>query len=350
MDGTIPLRSSERKTLLAHYRRNPDPAVRLRAHLLLLLAGGYPWAMIAAVLFCSTRTIARWKRRFEQGGVPAVLGERRGRRARFAAWLVQLVVGWVTQCSPRDFGFLCSRWCCGVVVVLLAEVSHVRVSPETVRRWLHRENLVWRRPRPVLGPTDPQRPAKLRKLRKLLRNLPADEIAVFQDEVDVNLNPKIGSMWMPRGEQAEVPTPGTNEKRYLAGSLNWRTGDVVVTEGLPREGRNAALFLRHLDDLRYHLRRYHKIHVICDNAKFHDCRAVQAYLRRWGQRIELHFLPTYSPEANPIERIWWHLHEEITRNHRCGSLDELLDLVFDWLEQRRPFLVEDQTYRLKPAA
>lgn len=350
MDGTIPLRSSERKTLLAHYRRNPDPAVRLRAHLLLLLAAGYPWATITAVLFCSTRTIARWKRRFEQGGVPAVLGERRGRRARFATWLVQLVVGWVTQCSPRDFGFLRSRWCCGVVVVLLAEVSHVRVSPETVRRWLHRENLVWRRPRPVLGPSDPQRPAKLRKLRKLLRNLPADEIAVFQDEVDVNLNPKIGSMWMPRGVQAEVPTPGTNEKRYLAGSLNWRTGDVVSTEGLPREGRNAALFLRHLDDLRYHLRRYHKIHVICDNAKFHDCRAVQAYLRRWGQRIELHFLPTYSPQANPIERIWWHLHEEITRNHRCGSLDELLDLVFDWLEERRPFLVEDQTYRLKPAA
>ena len=40
---------------------------------------------------------------------------------------------------------------------------------------------------------------------------------MFQDEVDVNLNPKIGCMWMPRGEQAEVVTPGNNEKRYLAG-------------------------------------------------------------------------------------------------------------------------------------
>jgi transposase len=350
MDGTIRLRSSERKALLQHYRRNPDSAIRLRAHLLLLLADGYPWAMIATVLFCSTRTIARWKRGFEQGGLPAVLHERRGRNSPFGTWLIYLVVGWVTQRCPRDFGFLRSRWCCGVVVLLLAETTHVQVSAETVRRWLHRENLVWRRPRPVLAPRDPQRRAKLRKLRKLLRNLPADEIAVFQDEVDINTNPKIGAMWMRRGMQAEVPTPGTNEKRYLAGSLNWRTGDVVLTEGLPREGRNSVLFRRHLDDLRYHFRCYRKIHVICDNAIFHDCRAVQAYLRRWGQRIELHFLPTYSPEANPIERIWWHLHEEITRNHRCGRMDELLNLVFAWLERRRPFVVEDQTYHLTPAA
>jgi len=350
MDGTITLRSSERKALLEHYRRNPDRAVRLRAHIVLLLAEGYTWQSIAAVLFCSTRTIARWKRRFEQGGVAALLEDRRGRRSPFGAWWIGLVAAWVRRHTPREFGFLRSRWCCGVVVILLAELTPVRVSSETVRRWLHRANLVWRRPRPVLRPVDPQRAAKLRKLRELLANLPPDEIAVFTDEVDINSNPKIGAMWMLRGRQAEVPTPGTNEKRYLAGSLNWRTGDLLVTKGLPGEGRNAALFVRHLEDLRYHLRCYRRIHVICDNAKFHDCRRVRAYLQVWGHRLQLHFLPAYCPQANPIERIWWHLHEEITRNHRCSSLDELLNLVFAWLERRRPFAVEDQTYGLKPAA
>lgn len=258
------------------------------------------------MLFCSTRTGGRRKRRFERSGVPAVLGERRGRRSPFGTWLIHLVAGWGTQRSPRDFGFLRSRWCCGVVVVLLAEVSHVRVSPETVRRWLQRENLVWRRPRPVLGPTDPQRAAKLRDLRELLQNLPADEIAVFQDEVDVNLDPKIGSMWMRRGEQAEVPTPGTNEKRYLAGSLNWQTGDVVLTEGLPRAGRNSALFLRHPDDVRYDSRCYRKIHVICDHAIFHACRAAQAHLRVRGYRIKLHDPPTSCRRP--------------TRSNACGGI------------------------------
>lgn len=97
----------------------------------------------------------------------------------------------------------------------------MQVSRETVRRRLHADNLVWRRPRPVLGPQDSQRAAKLRKIRALLRHLPSDETAVFEDEVDVNTNPKICSMWMRRGQQAEVVAPGTNTKRYLAGSLNW---------------------------------------------------------------------------------------------------------------------------------
>src|SRR3990170_3051447 len=71
MDGSISLRSAERKRLLEHYRKDPGPAVRLRAHIILLLADGCPWALIAAMLYCSTRTISRWKQRFEVGGVEA---------------------------------------------------------------------------------------------------------------------------------------------------------------------------------------------------------------------------------------------------------------------------------------
>ena len=55
---------------------------------------------------------------------------------------------------------------------------------------------------------------------------------------------------------AAVETPGNNEKRYLAGSIHWRTGAVILTEGRPREGRSAALFCRHLDDLRRAFRHY----------------------------------------------------------------------------------------------
>jgi putative transposase len=80
------------------------------------------------------------------------------------------------------------------------------------------------------------------------------------------------------------------------------------------------------------------------------CRRIAAYLKQWGHRIVLHFLPTYAPETNPIERVWWHLHEEITRNHRCRDMQELLDLVFVWLENRSPFAIETSTYAQKKAA
>lgn len=350
MDGSLALGPAERKRLMAMFRKHPDPEVRRRAQMVLWLEDGWTWSQVAAGQYCSSRTIDRWKKRYEQGGVEALLGVRRGRRSNFPGWIVAMVVNWVTSFCPTDFGFLRSRWTCECLAVLLLNVASIRVGRETVRRWLHQENLVWRRPRPVLKPEDPRRAAILRELRFLLRNLPPDEIAVFQDEVDINTNPKIGSMWMPRGQQAEVETPGTNQKRYLAGSLNWRTGDLIVTEGLRGEGRNSVLFLRHLEDLRTRLRRYRRIHVICDNAIFHDCRVVREYLAEHGDRIVIHFLPKYAPDLNPIERIWWHLHEEITRNHRCQTMDELLDLVFEWLEHRRPFEVERDAYLRSKAA
>lgn len=340
MDG-VRLSRRQRERLLELYRSPADPHVRLRAHLLLLLADGWTWATVAAVLYCSSRTIAKWKARFEAGGVETLLEEKRGRPATLWLGWASIAVNWITCFSPRDLGFLRSRWCCRLVVVMLLRTYQVRVSDETVRRWLHQSGLVWRRPRPVIVLKDPQRARKLRKIRKLLANLPDDEVAVFQDEVDINLNPKIGSMWMWRGKQAKVVTPGDNEKCYLSGSLNWRTGQLISTEG-PR--RNGQLFIAHLDDLRRRLRRYHTIHVICDNAKFHTSAAVRRYLAGHAGRIVLHLLPTRAPETNPIERVWWKLHEAITRNHCCKSMDELLNLAFQWLEERCPVEVEDHVY------
>jgi putative transposase len=350
MSCTISLAAHERKTLLHLYRHSNDPPTSHRAHILLLLAEGYTWDGIAAVLFTSASTIARWQQRFQQDGIAALAGRTPGRRPFFSWHWASVAVHWATERSPRDFGFLRSRWTCAVVVVLLLSYYQLVVSRETVRRWLHQADLVWRRPRPVLRRQDPCRQDKLRLLRQLLANLPTDEVAVFEDEVDINLNPKIGSMWMRRGQQAAVETPGDNDKRYLAGSMNWATGTLWVTEGTKRDG---ALFVRHLEDLRRRLRRYRVIHVICDNARFHQaakCKRLQEYLKRWGHRIVLHYLPLYAPETNPIERVWWHLHDEITRNHQCHTLEELLDLVFRWLEDGNPFAVEGSVYRKPKAA
>ena len=80
--GSIALSPGQRKRLLALYRKEPDPLVRLRAHVVLLLADGHAWSLICAVLFCSTATVARWKARFRAEGVEALLEERRGVASR----------------------------------------------------------------------------------------------------------------------------------------------------------------------------------------------------------------------------------------------------------------------------
>lgn len=338
MDGHLQLSARERKRCLQVYR---SARAARRALVLWQLAEGMSYRELGEATLASPTLIAAVKRDFAAGGVERVLGLQ-ARPFVVAYWLI-VVVRWLLHKTPRDFGFFRSRWSCALLALLLWEEEGLGVSPETVRRGLRRMEFVWRRPRPVVGPRDAEHEAKLRGIRRLLAQLPADETVVFQDEVDVHLNPKIGSQWMVRGQQAEVVTPGNNEKRHLAGSLHWRTGRLLLSS--PGKYRNAQLFLAHLDDLRSRLRGYQKIHVICDNARFHNCRAVREYLARWGHRVELHYLPKYAPQTNPIERVWWHLHETVTRNHRCGSLDELLQEVYAWAESQPSFYLQTASFR-----
>src|SRR4051812_38587413 len=96
----VRLSAADRHSLLGLYRGDPDPRVRLRAHILLLLADGRSWATVAAVLFTSPATIARWKGRFDTGGADAVLGKPRGRRRSSAwEWAAEVVL-WVLSRRP----------------------------------------------------------------------------------------------------------------------------------------------------------------------------------------------------------------------------------------------------------
>src|SRR3974377_313333 len=103
----------QRQVLLDRYRKDPDPEVRFRAHILLLLADGHSWSTVATFLFCSSRTIDRWVKRFHQEGGEAVAGHKPGRRFPFVAGWLGGVVHLVSTKVPRDFGFLPTRLCCG---------------------------------------------------------------------------------------------------------------------------------------------------------------------------------------------------------------------------------------------
>jgi len=336
MEGSIQFSVEQRKALLVLYR-SEKPGSR-KAHILLLLGNGWSYREIREATFASFDLIQECVKCFRHEGMTFLI--KPPVAATIPKWLHK-VATWLTHNTPEDFGYFRTRWSSETLAEVLAWETGEKRSAETVRRGLRGLGFVWRRPRPVVGPVDPEHAQKLAKIQDLLRTLPANETAVFQDEVDIHLNPKIGSCWMAKGHQAEVVTPGNNVKRHLAGSLVWRTSRLLVSSPGPR--RNADLFVAHLDDVRRRLRGYGVIHVICDNASFHKCKRVQEYLRQWGQRIRVHYLPKYAPETNPIERVWWRLHETKTRNHRCQTIDELLDEIFAWIDTQRYFCSEALT-------
>src|SRR5512143_286442 len=132
------LTTKQRDELLQIYRKDTDPDLRFRAHIIVLLAEGHTWDTIEAMLFCSSRTLDRWKKRFEARGIEGLTGRKRGRPFRFGLAWVAVLVSWVTTKTPRDFGFLRSRWSCAILALLVYQQLDVKVRRETVRRLLHR--------------------------------------------------------------------------------------------------------------------------------------------------------------------------------------------------------------------
>src|SRR4051812_43446000 len=103
MTRSVNLSPDQRSVLLDRYRNDPKPEVRFHAHILLLLDDGYTWTTICTLLFCSSRTIDRWVKRFDAEGMEGLGGHKPGRPFRFAADRIAVAIGWVTKKSPRDF-------------------------------------------------------------------------------------------------------------------------------------------------------------------------------------------------------------------------------------------------------
>jgi transposase len=278
--------------------------------------------------------VYRVAKRFVEEG-PAGLSDRREDNGEtkvseeYEARLIQVVAA-----SPRDFGYRRPTWTQELLTKVLREQTDVGISRTTMSRLLKRWRVRLGRPKPIVGcPWKKARKTRrLNVIRRLIRGLPAREVAVYIDEVDIHLNPKIGPDWMLCGEQKTVLTPGKNEKRYVAGALDAKTGKLVWVEA---ERKNSDLFIVLLWRLAKEYPRARRIHVILDNYRIHDSQRTRCAVAALGGKVELHFLPPYCPDHNRIERVWKDLHDNVTRNHRCKDMPQLMQEVDAYLRQRR---------------
>jgi transposase len=327
------VRRSVKERLLRHLRRCRQAGLRLRYLIVVNLLGGRGAYRTAEVLGVHSTTVYRVARRFREHGEWGLLDGREDNGSakldeRYLAALYRVV-----RSSPRRHGWRRPTWTRELLVETLTRKTGVRVHAATMSRALALIHARRGRPRPTVR-CPWSAGAKARRLgaiRRLLATLPRRHAAVYEDEVDVHLNPKIGLDWMVRGQQKEVVTPGNNVKRYLAGALDVRSGLVTFVEG---ERKASALFIALLGRLRAHYPRAAAIHVILDNYRIHDSKITQAALQGFGGRIRLHFLPPYSPKENRIERVWEDMHANVTRNHTCRTIEALMAEVREYLWRR----------------
>jgi putative transposase len=319
--------------MLAEFRRARHGYL-LALHVLLLCAAGRTPTEIATVLCCSRSSVYRignaskahpletWGEDLPPKAVGLSPSLCRSLRARLKK-------------VPAAYGWCRTRWSCVTLAAQLQVQRGIKVSSSTLRRWLHRLGWVWKRAQVVARDDDPERVAKLAGLRHTLETLGKRAILLFADELDLHLLPKVGYQWMPQGETVQVVTPGQNQKHYLAGALELRTGRIVHCTGFRKTN---VLFRALLDTLerRYSKARFDHVYVVVDNYGIHKAKAVERWLAA-HPRFTLLFLPTYCPKANPLERALGDVHDKCTRNHQRKRIEELVGDVAQHLSINGPW-------------
>jgi transposase len=313
----------------------------LALHLLLLCAAGRTPSEIAAVLFCSRSSVYRIVKAYRAGtltfDVPTAQDASRA-RVRVLTPTLQRSLLAILGTVPWACGWCRTRWSCATLALELQVRRGVRVSAETIRRWLHELGWVWKRAKLAAKDDDPRRVEKLARIRHTIEQLPARAALFFADELDISLLPKVGYQWTPKGEQFEVLTPGTNEKRYLAGAWDMRRG-TIVHQVWWRKTHGLFLDLLGTLDRAYPPLHYTHLYLVVDNYKIHKAQAVERWLAA-HPRFKLLFLPTYCPQANPIERAFGDVHDKCTRNHKRKRLRTVVSDVAQHLVVNGPWQYE----------
>jgi transposase len=330
----LEVRWSVKQRLRKNLRKVRDAGTKMRYLMIFNVLQGLSTHETAKVLKVHHTTVGRVVTRFRRYGEAGLEDGRcdNGEDKLDEDFLQRL--NEVVRQTPQDFGWRRSTWTRELLVETMVRRIGVRVHVGTMSRALAAIKARRGRPRPrVECPwAKAKKTRRLNYLQKLIATLPRNERIFYEDEVDVHLNPKIGLDWMGYGQQKDVLTPGKNEKRYLAGALDVRTGVITWVEGVRK---TSYLFLDLLDELRQQYPRARRLHLILDNYRIHSSDIVHAALGGYlVGKVQLHFLPPYCPDHNRIERAWQDLHANVTRNHRCRGMTHLMQEVRYYLHKR----------------
>jgi transposase len=322
-----------KQRLLRDLRTCRSAELRVRYLIILNLNGGRTARETAQVLNIHNTTVYRVADRFVELGVSGLLDGREDNGITKLDEHYLDVLYRLVRSSPQKHGWRRPTWTRELLVKTMERQTGVHIHVATMSRALALIEARRGRPRPTVRcPWSPiAKGRRLAEIRRLLATLPDHDRVFYEDEVDIHLNPKIGLDWMVKGQQKEVPTPGKNVKRYLAGALDVRTSTLVWVEG---ERKTSALFVALLTKLAQQCPPATVIHVVLDNYRIHDSKITRMAIAGFGGRIRLHFLPPYCPNHNRIERYWEDLHANVTRNHTCPDMDALLIELREYIWQQ----------------
>jgi transposase InsO family protein len=188
---------------------------------------------------------------------------------------------------------------------------------------LKRARLSWKKIKKLLGKANPdKRAAHVEQLKRLYEGVCCGEIIlVYVDEAHFHRDMDLGYGWGRIGKRMwrKSGCAKLSERLNCYGAYDFSNGECFLWEDGWCDGERTVAFLREL--ARWREGKAGRLVVIWDNAPCHTAKVVKAEAARLG--IELTYLPGYSPDLNPIERLWDWMRQEVTRGFCHHSVAEL---------------------------
>jgi transposase len=299
---------------------------------------GRTQAEAARVFGVHHNAVNRWIKRYREGGWAGLSERRRGRRPGEPPALSELqqqeIIALVGDSTPDQLGLPGFLWTREAVSELISQRYGRWLARSTVGGYLRGWGFSPQRPqRRALE----QNPAAVR--RWLAETYPAIRaqarreggVVLWLDEMGVRSDAAAGRSWAPIGKTPVIKGTG---KRFRVNMISAVSNAGMLRFRLFTGSFTGAVFIDFLGRL---LRDGggRKVHLIVDGHPVHRAKAVSAWVGRHGERIELHVLPGYSPELNPVELLNHDVKANAAGRRRPRSTSELRDELHGYLRRRQ---------------
>ena len=307
------LSDNERNKLRAQHKQERDGRVRDRIKAVLLHDKGWSPQQIAEALLISDQAVRNHLSDYESthklnpvsGGSEEKLSAEQSDKLQ--AHLQQHVYLYVKD-----------------IVAYIAATFKVVYTVPGMRHWLRRHGFSYKKPALVPGKANKEQQAQwIAVYHSLREGLPENEAICFTDGVHPTHNVQPAFGWIKKGVRKELPANTGRARLNLSGSVDVINHRLVIHEDHTLNAESTIRFFKKIEEA-YPEKR--KVHVFCDNASYYRNARVKEYLQ--DSKIELHFLPPYSPNLNPIERLWKWMKERVVYNTYYEHFEDFKAAIF----------------------
>jgi len=320
---------SESRQDLIELTRDGSAAHRLarRANALVLLDDGMSCASVAKVLYLDDDTIRTWHRLYQEDGIEGLASfGYEGSACRLTAEQRDRLTAWITEALPRTSREI-GAW-------IAREYGLEYEGRSGLIALLHRLGMEHRKPTAISRKLDPAKQAVfIRNYEALLNQLPADEAVMFADAVHPTYAVRAVGCWAPKDIPVAITQSSGRERLNIHGAIDLETGNTRMLDVLVVNAASTIMLLMAIEAM-YPGKRL--IHVFLDNARYHHAKLVQQWLARPECRIRLHFIPSYCPHLDPIERLWGLMHRHCTHNKCYAGFKDFTRALLTFLRETVP--------------